>query len=270
MENTIDDSAPIDFEETVRKHRHYIFSLAYRLTGRREEAEDLAQETFLAAWEARTQLRERSAVLPWLRKICVNAFLQRERKRSRAMEISYHEQSQLEEEGSRLQLSAPSPTPEEELLVDETIREIRDGCFTAMATRLPLEQRVTFALVDIFGLNIEEAAALLNRSLSATKALLHRARRNLNAFFGRHCQWVLPENACRCASWLEFAGRHEALRKEVRRRNPAPPDFNDPAFASGSDPATMEKVLSLFRNLPLRAPDEQWFQKVLAVLKERR
>jgi len=48
MENTIDDGKPIDFKETVRKHRQYIFSLSYRLTGQQEEAGDLAQETFLA------------------------------------------------------------------------------------------------------------------------------------------------------------------------------------------------------------------------------
>ncbi|MCG8401172.1 MAG: RNA polymerase sigma factor, partial [Firmicutes bacterium] len=262
MENPIDNVESINFEEMVCEHKQYIFSLAYRLTGRREEAEDLAQETFLSAWKSVSQLREKSAVLPWLRKICVNAFLQKKRKRYEVMEISNYDIRQLEEEDRQLRLSSPSPTPEEEFLVDEAIQEFKDNCFTAMATRLSLEQRVTFALVDVFGLNVVETAVLLNRSLSATKALLHRARRNLNAFFGRYCQWVLPENACHCVAWLEFTDRCEALRKEARRLNLELPDFNDATYARHSDPETLEKVLALFRNLPLCVPDEHWFEKV--------
>lgn len=60
----------IDFEEKMHRHRQYIFSLAYRLAGRREEAEDLTQETFLAAWKARKQLRNQEAVdEQWFQKV---------------------------------------------------------------------------------------------------------------------------------------------------------------------------------------------------------
>jgi len=93
MEDLESRNELIEFEEKVRRHRQYIFSLAYRLTGHREEAEDLTQETFLNAWKARKQLRIQEAILSWLRKICLNVFLQKERQRSGTKEITYLELS---------------------------------------------------------------------------------------------------------------------------------------------------------------------------------
>ena len=86
-------------------------------------------------------------------------------------------------------------------------------------------------------------AALLGLSLSSVKSHLHRARKNLSAFFGHHCQWILPENSCRCAAWTAFCARRETLREEVRKHG-GPPDFSDPEFAAGSDPETMAPVIA--------------------------
>ncbi len=244
----IDDDS---FRELLTAYINYTYTTAFRFCADVHKAEDLAQQTLLSAWEKRSQLADRKKIAGWLRSICLNHYLLLQRKAGRIMQP---------EDGFEDKFADISPLPDHEVEVEESVRELQDGCFTAMASRLTLAQRSAFILVDMLDLSIEEAAALLELSLSSVKSLLFRARKNLNAFFGHHCQWVLPENSCSCRAWVEFSGHRETLREEVRKHG-GPPDFTDPAYSEKSDPETMQKVISLFRNLPERKPDISWYEK---------
>jgi len=259
-----DEDVLREFEEVMTRNQIFIYSLAYRLTGNQDDALDLSQETFVQAWEHFGQLRNRRNPLPWLRKICVNLLLAAHRKKAGIEEISLQER----DAGDLGEVVDISPTPEEEAIVGEAVRDIQDNCFTAMASRLPLEQRACFSMVDMFGVSIEEVASILGRSLSATRALLHRGRANMNAFFGHRCQWVLPQNACKCEAWRNFVDNQEAIQGELRRRKVEQVDFSAPDFARTSDPATLPRVLVLFRNLPQHYPDAAWFNKVIEAIRK--
>ncbi|MBN2051502.1 MAG: RNA polymerase sigma factor [Spirochaetales bacterium] len=235
----------------LEDHIRFIYSLSFRFCADVQMAEDLAQQTLLSAWEKRTQLSDMKKISGWLRRICLNLYLSSKRKEGIIMQP---------EDGFEEAYADISPLPEQELVVEESVRELQDGCFTAMTSRLTLAQRSAFILVDMLGLSIEEAARMLELSVSSLKSLLFRARKNLNAFFGHHCQWVLPENSCSCQAWYEFSRHREQLREQVRKHG-GPPDFTDPRYGEKSDPATMQKVLSLFRNLPERRPDISWYEK---------
>lgn len=123
--------------------------------------------------------------------------------------------------------------------------------------------------MDIFGLSIDEVACLLSRSLSATKALLHRARENINAFFGNRCSLVVPTNICKCKAWLAFMDRSERLREQARPEFAQEPNFADPKYRSQSRPETMKRVIAMFRNLRLLSPQEGWLDEVSNLLQER-
>ena len=77
----------------------------------------------------------------------------------------------LEREGSLLTESIPSPV--EEVIVSEEVERLRDGCFLAMAGKLPLNQRAAFSLVDIFGVSIPVTAEILNVTPKAVEGLLY-------------------------------------------------------------------------------------------------
>lgn len=71
-----------DIVQLVENHHATIFAYAYRLCGRREDAEDLAQQTFLIAQQKLNQLRDWEKAFSWLCQILRNAFLRsRSRKR---------------------------------------------------------------------------------------------------------------------------------------------------------------------------------------------
>jgi len=248
MENLMDDSY---FSEALSRNIPYVYSTAFRLCADKEHAGDIAQQTLLAAWQKRGQLSEPGRITPWLRKICINLFLESKRREGIFVQP---------EDGVEDFYEDIAPAPLDEIIADETVRELQDGCFTAMASYLSLGQRSAFILVEIFGLTLEESARSLGLTLSSLKSLLFRARKNMNTFFGHHCQWVFAANSCKCNAWLEFAAMHEQNR-EATRRAMKKPQFSDPSYSHDSDPATMSKMLTLFRNLPQRKPDSEWYQK---------
>lgn len=109
---------------------------------------------------------------------------------------------------------------EAEDLSQETLLKawLRDGCFLAMAGKLPLNQRAAFSLVDMFGLSIPEMAEILDVTPKAVKGLLYRARLSLESFFRDHGGILDEKNPCRCSAWIEFSNNRNALQRETRTR----------------------------------------------------
>ena len=172
-------------EEWIEQYGRFVYGLAFRLTTDVQEAEDLSQETLLKAWLHCPELKNPAAVKSWLRTICVNEFRMKIRKQASTPLSFTDDMDALEQEGSLLTESIPSPV--EEVIVSEEVERLRDGCFLAMAGKLPLNQRAAFSLVDMFGLSIPETAEILDVTPKAVKGLLYRARLSLESFFRDHC-----------------------------------------------------------------------------------
>ncbi len=147
------------FENLVRQNQRMIHSLCYRLTGSMEEAEDLAQDTFLAAFESRADFRGESKVSTWLYRIAVNRCLNWRKRRQRQDE-------------AHQQLPPPEPQPAH----DNTGRaqQIQEALM-----RLPAKQRAAVVLTTYDGLNHAEAARVLHCSETTISWRLFAARRKL-------------------------------------------------------------------------------------------
>jgi RNA polymerase sigma-70 factor (ECF subfamily) len=239
-------------QDEIAVHLEYLYNVAYRLTGDTHDAEDLAHEVVLKALEQYRDLRDRNALKSWLRKITLNLYLQRERRKGIVA---------IEPRDDIISMAeAPVLSPEQEVLIDETVREIQDTCFTVMTTQLTLQQRIVFTAVELFGMEIPETAELLDLSGSACRALLHRARRNLLVFFRRNCQLIFSdlEGKCTCESWKKVIHQREILKKNVRRKHAAPP-FDHPEYLETELDDSAGKVLYLFRSMPERKPENRWF-----------
>jgi RNA polymerase sigma-70 factor (ECF subfamily) len=258
------DTETKHFEETFQRTSRIVYTIAYRLTGTEEDARDLTQETYIKAWNKWDQCRNKKNPLPWLRRICTNLFI--DKKRTKKDVISIEE---LEKEGASITLASDIPTPSDELLADNAIREVKAHCLTSISTRLPLFQRIVFVLHDVFDINIDEIADLLDRSVSATKALLHRGRENMNAFFGTRCSLIIPENICKCKAWLTFREKDEQLKEKARPDFAQVHDFSDPLYKTRSKPETMTKVLSFFKNMPTLNPSDNWLDEMAQILHTR-
>ena len=250
-------------EELINDYGQSIYRYALKLTCDPHRAEDIMQETFISAWKNMDSIADERAIKKWLQKVCLNHFLMYYRKSKKDSEQIVESIEELEKEG-RVLISMEAG-PEEEVLVDDAIREIQNGCFYAMVRKLSLNQRIAFSLVDMFGLSIADVAELLELSQNATKALLHRARTNLGQFFSGHCNLLDAKNPCSCQSWINFSTNREKnieAAQEVFHPNKYYDDKKQ------IDESVRGKIHFLYAHMPEYQPDEQWFQNVLISLKK--
>jgi len=169
------------FEELVIRYQDRVYNLLLRLTGSGEDAEDLAQETFLKAYRALGSFRRGSKFYTWLFRIAVNAGYSRGRKQVRrqrveGVSIDAPSRSGGEDEAStwsdRMASSTADPTEELEQ------RQLRERVQEGLA-QLDEEYRSVILLRDMDGMDYGAIAEALNISYAAVKSRLHRARLEL-------------------------------------------------------------------------------------------
>lgn len=154
------------FSELVRMHQDEVFTLAYRLTGDRSTASDVAQEAFVRAWRGIDRFRADARFSTWMHRITVNAaWSERARLRRRAadsLDELLHEPA------------AEGPSAE---------RQAVDAAFgrtlAAALLALPLTLRTVVVLKDVYDWSHREIADSLDITVTAAKVRLHRARKLL-------------------------------------------------------------------------------------------
>lgn len=156
---------PVAFERLVEEQQKGIYALAYRITGDPDTAWDVAQETFLRAYERRGQLRKVSRVRAWLFRIASNLSIDHIRRRVRftSPEGPFWETQAGDDQD-------PSISVGEE----ETMARIRAALLT-----LTDRERDAFLLKHWEGLKIREVAAALGCREGTVKSAIHRAVRKM-------------------------------------------------------------------------------------------
>lgn len=179
-------------DDMVQQFSGKIYSVALRLTGQPEEAEEVLQETFIKACKAVESFEGKSSLGTWLYRIATNNGLMRLRRRETPT-VSLDTSSSDED-------SYPMPRqlhdfywePESVLLTDE----LRHAMDEAVA-ELPESLRSAFVLRDVEGLSTKEAAEVLDISEGSLKVRLHRARlllrEHLQTYFAKHANEAKPE-----------------------------------------------------------------------------
>jgi len=156
-----DDAA---FERWYRATLPRVYSyLMSRVGGDIELAEDLTQQTFIAAIDQRARFDGRSDSVTWLCAIARHKLADH----FRSMERRDHRRIRLEVRQLEAEPPAGQPIPSAVAERDLIARALAD---------LPPGQRAVLTLVALDGLSVAEAGRLLGRSPGATQSLLHRAR----------------------------------------------------------------------------------------------
>jgi len=150
------------FEGLYREHRGRLYGLAYRLSGRQAEAEEITQDVFLKVWEHRAGFESPDHLRRWLRRVAVNLWINRVRR---------HRPAELDSEAALASLPAAG-SPQGDAAAARLDVE------RALAA-LPARQRAVVVLFDIYGLRHEEIAESLGMTGGASKVTLHHARRRL-------------------------------------------------------------------------------------------
>jgi RNA polymerase sigma-70 factor (ECF subfamily) len=160
------------FNELVQRHRGAVYGLAYRLIGQREEAEDLAQEAFLAAYEKLDQLADAAKFGRWLLAITRNACRMwwRQARVQPSLEPLWDGNGDLTEDSEQALLASARE--------EFARRELQTAVRAALAALSP-DHRAPVQLHYLEGYDYRETAVRLDLPVSTVRGRLERARREL-------------------------------------------------------------------------------------------
>jgi len=165
------------FEALVERHRDKVYGVALRMTRSEADAAEIAQETFLSAFQHLNEFRGEAAFGSWVHRIAANHALMRLRHRN-VVEAAEEELTgpEFNERGSWVEY----PSSDWSRRADEKALDAELGNAIRLATdRLPDRYREVFVLKDIEGLSYEQIAEITGDSVAAIKSRLHRARLEL-------------------------------------------------------------------------------------------
>lgn len=160
-------------EELVRRYEGAIFGTLLKLTHSHEDAEDLAQEAFVKAFQKLDSFDNSRPFKPWLFRLAVNLGISslRTRKQTRSLDDS--------EDFIPLESKESGESLRETLDRQERLAQIREAL-----QQLPAETQTVFQLHYHEGFALEEIAHLLDKNPGAVRTAMHRARAKVREWFG--------------------------------------------------------------------------------------
>lgn len=162
-----------EFETFMRAYQNMVFSTAVRLLGNDAEAQDIAQEVFLKAYERFTDLSQSPTVGGWLKTVTTNLCLNH-LTRYRARWRFFSELVSRDDDKDTM-LDIPAPDRMNDTLDGADHRRLLEDALQ----KLPAAQRVPLVLFHFENLTYEEIAAKLRISLSKVKTDIFRGREAL-------------------------------------------------------------------------------------------
>ncbi len=190
-------SADEEFRIELEPHRRAITLHCYQMLGSLEEAEEIAQESLLRAWQRLDERRSTGATRAWLYKIATNACLDLLKTRRRralphllgppatpgaAFGATLPEEVWVQPAPDTLLNPADPDEPGPERRV--ALRESIGLAFITALQLLSPKQRAVLLLVDVLGWKPEETVDLLETTVASTNSLLQRARKNVESHAG--------------------------------------------------------------------------------------
>ena len=163
------------FGSLVAKYQDRIFNMVFRMCGRRADAEELAQETFLKALERIGQFRGQSQFYTWLFRIAANLTISHRRRSGRVRFQSLGGPDDVDHSQADALTAAMArrrnPAPEAAAMAVETNRRVM-----AALEELDDEFRLVVVLCDMQEMDYAQIAQVLGVPVGTVKSRLHRAR----------------------------------------------------------------------------------------------
>ena len=149
---------PADYDELIRRYQSDVRNWLRHLTGDHSRADDLAQETFIRAWERLHTISDGKRFKAWVMKIAYNMFLQSQRRRGR--------EARLADALGREQLAAESHVT--------TSGDAGVADLPRMLATLTEDERVTMVLCYAYGMSHREITELTEMPLGTVKSHIRR------------------------------------------------------------------------------------------------
>lgn len=159
---------PAAFGTLVTTYQDRLFQMLVQVTGSRQDAEDIAQETFIQAYQKLAHFAGKSEFYTWLYRIAINRWLSRRRRRR----VEYSIDDLRERNG--VEPASAEARPDGKLERDEQVHLVR-----AALERLSDDYRTILVLREFEGCDYDTLAEMLDLPPGTVRSRIHRARLEL-------------------------------------------------------------------------------------------
>jgi RNA polymerase sigma-70 factor (ECF subfamily) len=162
------------FSELVKRYQKRVYYLAYGMLGNNEDAQDVAQESFIKAFRGLKGFRGGGGFYTWLYRIAYNLSIDFRRKEWKKKNVEYEDNINHSDEHGVMAGPSPAFHPGKDTAQKELSRVIMDAI-----QELPEQHRAVILLREIEGLSYDEIAKTLKVRKGTVMSRLHYARQHL-------------------------------------------------------------------------------------------
>lgn len=157
------------FEALIRPHLKQLYHLAFRYTGKKDDAEDLVQDLLLKLFPRLDEMKAIEKLSPWLGRILYRQFIDQLRRQQRSP-IDFMDEDDTEFEINSSHMEEPYEVVNTELtraLIDKALKKLKEN------------HRLLVLLHDVEGYSMQEISEMIDVPVGTIKSRLSRARDNL-------------------------------------------------------------------------------------------
>src|SRR5467141_3313258 len=165
------------YDSLVRRYQERIYATIYHMTANHEDANDLAQETFIKAYQALKSFKGDSSFFTWVYRIAVNKTINFLKQRKNKTHMSLNDLDFNAEHDPDLVALVSEKTPRRDI----NLAELQEKLNAAMQ-KLSEPHRLVVTLHDVQGLSHEEIAKIMGCNIGTVRSRLFYARQQLQAY----------------------------------------------------------------------------------------
>jgi RNA polymerase sigma factor (sigma-70 family) len=164
------------YDELVRRYQERIYATVYHMTSNHEDANDLAQDSFIKAFQALRSFKGGSSFYTWLYRIAVNKTINFLKQRKNRVHMSLNDLDFNTENNPDLVALISDKTPRR----DAGLKELQEKLNAAML-KLSEPHRLVVVLHDVQGMSHEEVAEVMDCNIGTVRSRLFYARQQLQS-----------------------------------------------------------------------------------------
>lgn len=166
------------YDELIQRHQQRIYGLCYHLTANHEDANDLAQDSFIKGWKALASFKGDSSFYTWIYRVAYNSCLNHlKTRRNRTPHLSLNDLDSQTEHDPDLVALISHRTPRRDVDMAELQKRLNEAIL-----KLSEEHRTVVVLHDVQGLPHDEIAKIVGCNPGTVRSRLFYARQQLQAW----------------------------------------------------------------------------------------
>ena len=171
------------YDELVKRYQERIYATIYHMTGNHEDANDLAQEAFIKAYQALSSFKGGSSFYTWLYRIAINKTINFLKQRKNRHHFSLNDLDFNTEHNPDLVALISHKTPHRDAGLAELQKKLNEALF-----KLSEPHRMVVILHDVQGVSHEEIAETMKCNIGTVRSRLFYARQQLQAHLAEYMQ----------------------------------------------------------------------------------